>query len=441
VAAKDSQLYSRAKLLQARDVLVEWNVFLGLLMLRMQVQIVDQGPCETAWVDEKGICSFHTRFISQISSSEAAAILLHETLHLALDCFKRRENRDHRLWNIAHDLVVNQLIEESRMNRQPVSWPIGFTPLLEPSFKGLNAERVYDLLWDALSLLKRTVRPPGHPGLANVDRQRQICESWGEDRIRDAKKVLKQVPSLDLQVSTGTTNEDREQLARKWRESLLSTAEQAMGIGGSNGLPSWAQRLLGPILEPRVSWQQVLARKVHAHLQGGRRSFARPGRRSNALGISMPGRIRDRGVVGVFVDVSGSISSADLGSFLGEIQSILTTTGHSVRLVTWDTSIGVDRYLENPSELSLALVEWNSSISGGGGTDPRCIIDHLAHSQGEIPQPTYGVILTDGYCRWPEISEWPMDVLVVSTAETPDKSTGYEGIVMEPINKYIRSIY
>lgn len=426
----DPKLLNRARLLQARSVVAEWNPFLGHLVLQMPVRIQEEGPCETAWVDGQGNCGFHQEFLSRLAPAEAAAVLLHETLHLALDCFARRGKRDPRLWNMAHDLAVNQLIEDSRDCYQPVSWPKDFRPLLDAALKDMAAESIYDLLWETLALPRESDPWPGHPGVASEPRQQEIRKQWGSERIAAAEGILPQIIDLDLQEGPGASAEERDRLRKKWQDGLLSAAERAMGDKGIGSLPSWAQRLLGPLLQPKVPWQEVLARKVHGHLHGERRSFARPGRRSHALGVSMPGRIRHRGVVGVFVDVSGSINLIELQAFLAELKGILDTTGHAVRLLTWDMAVGEDLYFEDVAGLEAALTERDHRISGGGGTDPRCVIECLQAAEGDQPVPAFGVLLTDGLVPWPAALDWPLDLLVVSTGPLPPAQYGYDALTL-----------
>ena len=308
VAISDVRLLNRARLLQARTLLTEGSPFLGHLALQMPISVQAEGPCETAWVNGRGECGFHEKFLTKLTPEEVANVLLHETLHLALECFARKGQRDHRLWNMAHDLAINPLIEEARGSQGALAWPSGFTPLLQPAFTGMAAEAIYELLWDALSLARSSDPWPGHPGEATLARQKEIREYWGKEKLQAAEEVLPQVIVLDLQEGPGATADEREKLRRKWQEGLLSAAEQTMGEKGVGSLPGWAQRWVGPLLQPKVPWQEVLARRVHGHLPGTRRSFVRPGRRSLGAGSILPGRLKDRGVVGVFVDVSGSIS-------------------------------------------------------------------------------------------------------------------------------------
>jgi predicted metal-dependent peptidase len=145
----------------------------------------------------------------------------------------------------------------------------------------------------------------------------------------------------------------------------------------------------------------------------------------------LPGRLRNRGVVGVFIDVSGSISSVELEAFLAELRGILATTNCLVRFMTWDVSVGEDLVLEDEEDLSVTLMDRDRLIQGGGGTDPQCVLDRLLEPEGDHPLPSFAVLLTDGFVPWPKASEWPIDLLVVTTGPLPLASLGYESLALE----------
>jgi predicted metal-dependent peptidase len=230
------------------------------------------------------------------------------------------------------------------------------------------------------------------------------------------------------------TAAERDALRESWREKLLEAAEQALqGGDGIGSLPGWARKLLGPLLNPQIPWQVKLAQKVHGHLRGRRRTFSRPGRRSQAVGAVLPGPIRDRGPVGVFVDVSGSVGPAELGAFMGELAGILQHADLPVRLITWDAEVQEDLLLEHPEDMRAALQQGALALAGGGGTDPWCVIDHLSAPEAQdLPPVSFGVLLTDGYVPWPRAAEWPIDLLVVCSAQPPDPALGYDALMIDP---------
>lgn len=406
IASGDMHLL-KIRLFKARQRLIEASPFLGTLTQRLPVFIVDDGRVGTAAVDGRGNCYFERAFLEQLEEPHVAAVLLHETLHLALDVFERRGTRERFRWNVAHDFAINQLIQDSELYGEVLSWPEQFPCLRDARYKGLPAEEIYRRL--PVDLASIGLSEPGHGSSAGGPR-------WPGDALFDLWEQLDET--------------QRESLRDAWRRKLVEAAEAATRGGkGIGSLPGWAQKLLGPILNPQVPWQLRLMNRVHGHLSGRRRTFARPGRRSHALDVVMPGPRRDRGAVGVFVDVSGSVGPEALGAFMGELQGILRDAEVPVRLITWDADVQEDLWLDEPEGVREALVAGRLQFSGGGGTDPRCVIEHLVSPAGqEHPLPSFGILLTDGYVPWPQAAEWPIDLIVVCTGQLPEQALGYDAL-------------
>ncbi len=384
----------KAKLFRARLSLVEEQPFLGSLTLHLPVFVEPREGLDTACVTSHGECYFDPSFLENLDLPAVRAVLLHETLHLALDAFPRQEHRHPGLWNMAHDHAVNLLIEASGFHEEFLAWPKDFQPLLDQAYKGLNAEQIYEKLLASIE--------PAPPG-------------WTGDVI-----VLP---------GSGQGSPNGDAVRDKWKDALVQAAEEALRNHGWGDLPAWAQKLVGPILNPQVPWQERLAWKLHGRIAGRARTFARPGRRSQAVGAILPGPRRNLGVVGVFVDVSGSVSSREMSAFLAELQGILGQVEVQVRFISWDADIHEDLLLEPGDDLMEMLARRTIRITGGGGTDPRCVIRHLSEGDADLPVPSYGVLLTDGCLDWPKAEAWPLDLLVVTTAQMPPAT--YDALALD----------
>ncbi|SVD77611.1 uncharacterized protein METZ01_LOCUS430465, partial [marine metagenome] len=81
--------------------------FFGALMLF--AKIILSKEIATAATDGRTIF-INDKFLSALKSSEQNALLLHEVLHMALLHCIRIGSRDPMIWNIAADIVVNNLI-------------------------------------------------------------------------------------------------------------------------------------------------------------------------------------------------------------------------------------------------------------------------------------------------------------------------------------------
>ena len=470
----------KARLFRARAALVEANPFLGSLTIKLPILITEDPRVDTACVDGRGVCSFGRAFLEQLEPAALRAVLLHETLHLALDAFPRCGARRPLRWNVAHDFAINLLIEASSLGEGFLSLPEAFRPLLDARFKGLSAEDIYDQLpadLGDLGLGDRDCLRDAVEGMSRIEKAalgRAIVHGFAPEALdpgewASARSALGRIPermtgslpptlpeavaaALDrlralfplvpggsgygdlwFDVWVTLAEAEREALRETWRERLVDAAEQALqGGGGIGSLPGWARKLLGPLLNPQIPWQARLAQKVHGHLRGRRRTFSRPGRRSHAVGAVLPGPIRDRGAVGVFVDVSGSVGPEQLGAFMGELVGILRNADLPVRLITWDAAVQEDLLLEHPEDVLDALRQRDLELRGGGGTDPRCVIGHLHSAEGgDQPPLSFGVLLTDGYVPWPEATDWPLELLVVCSNVLPEPGLGYDALKID----------
>lgn len=471
----------KARLFRARASLVESSPFLGSLVLKVPVLITEDPRVATACVDGRGICYFGKEFLEALELPALRSVLLHEALHLALDAFPRCGSRKPLRWNIAHDFAINQLIHDSDFGSDFLTLPEVFKPLLDSKFKGLPAEEIYDVLPKDLGELgisdadciRDAIEGMTHEEKASLGKA--ILNGFNAEALDDrewatVREALERIPSrirgqLPAELSrnesgllnrlrqlfpivfapggsfgdlwfdawTALTETEREALRESWREKLLEAAEQALQGGkGIGSLPGWAQKLLGPLLNPQIPWQVKLAQKLHGHLHGRRRTFSRPGRRSYSIGAVLPGPIKDRGPVGVFVDVSGSIGPDELGAFMAELVSILQHAEVPVRLITWDASVQEDLYLEHPEDVGEAIRQRSLELRGGGGTDPRCVIEHFdSPAAQDMPPLTFGVLLTDGLVPWPDAEAWPLDLLTVCCGPLPDPKHGYDAIQIE----------
>ena len=86
--------------------------FFGALMLF--AKIIPSKSIETAATNGKTIF-INEEYLLSLSSSEQNGLLLHEVLHMALLHCTRVGGRDRLIWNIAADIVVNDLIQRIRL--------------------------------------------------------------------------------------------------------------------------------------------------------------------------------------------------------------------------------------------------------------------------------------------------------------------------------------
>jgi predicted metal-dependent peptidase len=355
---------------RARTALLLDHPFFGTLLFRLKGR--ETLAVETMATD--GISLFYNpRFVDTLTATELCGVLAHEVLHPGLQHHVRRGNRTPERWNMACDYAINPLVVDAGL-----SLPEGI--LLEDRFRGMSAERIYNLLVEE------------EDGRGGSDPAKEMFSgNGGENGIPNTPVTLGGIGQvLDAPVSENADGKTAEDHAREW-QIAVEQAETISKIAGR--LPAGLERCLEGAAQARVDWRELL-RRSWSQSSTADFSWMRPNRRHIWQGLYLPGVVREGiGEVVIAVDCSGSVSSRQLALFEAEIQSILEgQRPDCVRVLYFDTCVQkVDRY--QPGEpISLTPV-------GGGGTDFRPCFEWIEEN-GARPQMV--VFLTDLYGTFPE---------------------------------------
>jgi predicted metal-dependent peptidase len=330
------------------------------------------------------LCINPTFFLKGLrTSQERVAVLKHEILHLVLrHIFRRAGSRtDPRRWNLAADLVVNQLVG------RPWKLPEGAIVLsLFPGFKpNLTAERYYDLLGQQEALPEAAAHGD-HGG-------------WGGEAAAADGGVG------DLMV-----------------DRLVAQAADRVGRGGDRG---WG-KLPGDVVEaieatfarrkPQLDWRRV----VRLFGASSRRTRIKATlRQPSARYGTLPGiRVQRLSRLAVAVDTSGSINDDDLAVFFAEIHG-MWRTGAEVVVIECDAA--VQRVYPYRGKLP-------KGVAGRGGTAFDPVFAHLRADRRRWDGCLY---LTDGCAPEPDIKP-PCPLLWVITAGGRTDSTRFGRAVKLP---------
>lgn len=313
-------------------------------------------------------------FFDNANEAQQMMIIIHETLHIALQHPRRLaevrarkgEKYNHQWANIAADAIVQR--------------PIQKTPWLECIYK-ITAEDIVDK--------KDLAKIPGAKWSVEMlynyiesmppDKQKKLCDNFGKPENDDVMEA---------------TGEDADGHGAKiqgriWNERLKRCA----GTGTDNML----REILGDLPEPKVCWEREFKDFLIAHVmptttidpcKPSRTMLASKGK----LGYFSPGIQREMGVkkVGIIVDTSGSIDGPILQKFIAESNSIQEQIGCELVLVVADAEVQSVTFHREP-------IEKDFKFKGGGGTDFRPAIKEL--EKHEIDCAVY---LTDMCGSFPE---------------------------------------
>jgi predicted metal-dependent peptidase len=303
------------------------------------------------------------------------------------------------VWNEAVDFAVNQMLTDFGMPMPPDG-------LLNPSFRGMTAERIYDQLAAQRGRLK--VSPAR--GKSGVPDGRGVEHSAGGSGSRHRGFDV-HLASTDARGGRHRTAEFPTQLERARLRDALT---QEMRLRGS--LPGSMSEEIRAEGTARVPWESFLARFVSGLRYGDYRLY--PLNRKHiwrGLFLPSPGAPGPSHIV-VAVDTSGSMPVSDIGRILTEIDALRAASECRLTLLQFDAvvqKVEVYEAFEEPGFSRSGSRRW--SVVGRGGTRFEPVFEWLAtrEAKGEA-YPDALIVCTDGEGSFPS-AQPPYPVLWIST--------------------------
>ena len=104
------KLTPEKKIIKAKTKLLEKSPFYSFIIMNMVCQKHESEDLPTLAVNEYGHLFYNPKFVDELRMDELMAVLAHEAGHVATLTFQRKKGRNHTLWNIATDIVINYLL-------------------------------------------------------------------------------------------------------------------------------------------------------------------------------------------------------------------------------------------------------------------------------------------------------------------------------------------
>jgi predicted metal-dependent peptidase len=89
--------------------------FFGNLLCQRPPEFTD--VVDTAAVDTRGRLYVNPAFVETLAGDEVEFLLAHEVMHIVFQHALREGDRDHEVWNVAADAVINDMLKGAR------DWP------------------------------------------------------------------------------------------------------------------------------------------------------------------------------------------------------------------------------------------------------------------------------------------------------------------------------
>ena len=371
------EVYDR--IVVARIGLLLRHPFFGNMATRLRILAADDW-LPTAAVDGRNLY-YNTQFFNAMNNKEIEFVIAHEILHCVYDHLGRRDwqGRDmqHRLYNIAADYIVNNLLVRDRIGQKPRIVDC----FQDFKYEGWSSEEVYEEIYkQAKKNGEEFLKQLGEMLDEHLDMNGDGEEDDnGEDKDKNGNGTSSKRPKF--------TEEQIRQIKDEIKENLLSAAQAA----GAGNVPAGVARMIKEMTEPKMNWRELIRQQIQSTIKSDY-TMIRPSRKGWHTGAVLPGmNFQDTIDLCIGLDMSGSIGSAQAADFLGEIKGIMEEfKDYRIKLWCFDTRV----YNEQDFSADGGEDLMDYEIKGGGGTD----FDANWHYMKDHDiQPKKFIMFTDGY--------------------------------------------
>ena len=304
-----------------------------------------------------------------LNMEELKFVLAHEFLHAGLQHHERCQGRDHELWNVACDYVINGWLQEMGIGQMPER---GL--LYDENLKNISAESLYDRM---VRDLKKYAKLETFRGYGKGD---IIGDSKGASGGHSGFR------------NSGATSLD------DFYKSALQNGLEYHNQAGRGYIPAGLIQEIRALAMPPIPWDVELARWFDRYFSPleKKRSYARPSRRQGSTpDIPRPSYVQGdipehSRTFGVVVDTSGSMGIKLIGYALGAIASYASAKEVPFARVVFCDACAYDAGYLAPEDIAGRV-----QVKGLGGTVLQPGVD-LLESAADFPKDGPILIITDG---------------------------------------------
>lgn len=384
------------ELIKACKELMIREPFYGLFLLNLNKEM-SETYVDTACVSKSGVNSkliVNPTYWSKLTDNQQLGLLKHELIHICFNhMFIESELmiKDHKLFNIACDLVCDQYIKDvpdNMWDQLQKKCP----ELVKTLEKDKGAKYYYEKLITYVQKNPQSGSGNGSgQGLSGIEGGADDHKSWKEYNDLDpaGKKLM------------------QNQTEHCMKEAATAT------VKGRGTIPSELVSIIDSLftIEPAIfNWKAYFRRLLGNSFKTYTRKSLR--KESNRFVGSAGIKVRHKQHILVAIDTSGSVSDSELQDFFSEIYHIYKT-GSSITVVECDASI--HRVYEYKGK-------FDGKITGRGGTDFKPVVDYY---NANLSKYTTLVFFTDGYA--PLDTFKPMRQMMWVITSTGCKTQKYPG--------------
>ena len=358
------------------------HIALGMPMIESE----SAGGQRTTAVDSSGRFYYNRDHIEAMNIYEVIFELAHEVMHIVQHCNDRYPpGADPALWNLAADYAADTALVDAGFKQSEISKKM--VPKEVQQFaRGKTTEQIY---W---YLIKKGEKQGPGQGQGGQGQQPVAGDQGPGSCPSNHPKNVRGCASASLM---GQKKQPAQ--VEKFKQQIIAAAQLAKDRGD---LPGFANDFIVKLMEPTVTWRDKL-RNMSATSFKGRYSFARPSRRSHALGLRLPFRKPAKEGAIVAIDTSGSISDKELCQFVTESTQIMKETG-----APWIKIYFHDVMVHHVEEYNFETIQ--KVKAGRGGTSHVDVFHKINESDDRIGMV---IAFTDLYTTFPPDGPFPYPVI------------------------------
>lgn len=327
---------------------------------------------------------WNPKFVASLGAKKVFGLLKHECYHLIFNHCTSRKQDPQMMWNIAADLAINSLIDESELPEG------GFVP-----GKPFDLTKIKDpeklKKWSEFSRLIESF-PKGQASewyMAQL-KQDENAQECCEDMQGDAGIQIGFDDHGDW--AEGLSDEQRQIIEGKIKEAVSQAVKKADSSNAWGNVSSDTRELLRKMFNKSVDWKKVL------HSFCGRRQRANKSSTHRRLNRKYPyihpGKHRSHtSNLVVYIDQSGSVSSEEIERFFGALEAL----AKRVTFTIYNFDSSVDEKSKFVWRKGKKNVKPNRTRSGG-----TCFDRVEDHYRGVATEYDGYLLLTDGMAAKPK---------------------------------------
>ena len=322
----------------------------------------DNQRTRTAAVDGRHMF-INPQFFDSLTPEQRIGVFIHEVLHVALNHITRGMKHNARVSNEAADYVTNLIVLDS-------GFILPSNCLLDWRFKNMSYEQVYKILMEEKSQ-NPEMNTPGDPN---------------ED-----------IPGIGSDILPPADQAEADMIKSEITDIVFKATVAAKQAGYYGSIPGAILIELDKSLNPRLPWNVLFQNYMNRFVKDDY-SWTKPSRRY-LPDLIMPSLYSESiANVTVAVDCSGSVSNAEFGLFIQEIDVVQQLVQpEMITLITFNTKIIDVHEITQDINIMKDIV-----FTGRGGTDVKEVFSWAKENNPEIL-----IVFTDGCFHRPAVGQYP----------------------------------